>query len=243
MRPSNTAWTRRRVLTAGGIATVAALAGCTSGASNDGSGAGATPTPTPTEAGHHDDDHGGDEHHDDDGHGGDEHHDDGHSDTATHEEEAQHEHGGGLPEEPAASATVAMVTTEDGGQHFEPHIVWVEQGGTVTWELESGVHTATAYAPENDLPQRVPEDGAAFDSGTVSEAGATFEQTFETPGVYDYVCTPHRSLGMIGTVVVGEPDAHGQPGLEEPGSDLGAKERHKLEELNGRVNEMLGHTH
>jgi plastocyanin len=223
MRPNGSTWTRRRVLTAAGTATIAGLAGCSTSAGGDGD----DPTTTPT---------GADE-------GGNEHHDDEHSDTATHEEEAQHEHGGGLPEEPAASATVSMVTTEDGAQHFEPHVVWVEQGATVTWELESGTHTATAYAAANDLPQRIPDGGAAFDSGVVSEAGATFEQTFETPGVYDYVCTPHRTVGMIGTVVVGEPDAHGQPGLEEPASDLQEKERHKLEELNGQVDEMLGHTH
>lgn len=233
MRPNNTAWTRRRVLTAAGTATIVGLAGCSTSAGGDGD----DPTTTPTGT-----DEGGDEQHDD-GHGDDEHGGDEHDDTATHEEEAQHEHGGGLPEEPAASATVSMVTTEDGGQHFEPHVVWVEQGATVTWELESGTHTATAYTAANDLPERIPEGGAAFDSGTMSEAGATFERTFETPGVYDYVCTPHRTVGMIGTIIVGEPDAHGQPGLEEPDSDLHEKERHKLAELNDRVNEMLGHSH
>ena len=30
-----------------------------------------------------------------------------------------------------------------------------------------------------------------------------FSHTFETPGIYYYVCTPHKSMGMIGLVVVG----------------------------------------
>ncbi|WP_255197342.1 cupredoxin domain-containing protein [Halorarius litoreus] len=233
MRPNRNAWTRRRVLTATGIATVVGLSGCTSGPGVGQPTATPTPTPSPT-ATRADDDH-----HEEGGH----HEEEDHHDTPTHEEDPQHEHDGPLPEAPAASASVEMLTTESGQHHFEPHIVWVEEGGTVSWELTSGVHTATAYAEGNRLPQRVPEGTEAWDSGMVSEVGATFEHTFDTPGVYDYVCTPHRSVAMSGTVVVGHPDPHDQPGLSEPGSGLGERERHKLEELNEMVNEMLGHTH
>lgn len=233
MNPTDTPIPRRRILTAVGAATATGLAGCSTGAS----GGGETPTdqeatPTDQEDGHDD---GGDEH--EDGHGDDQ----THSESDTHEEEAAHEHGGDMPTEPAGSATVSMVTTADGGQHFEPHVAWIEPGGTVTWELESGTHTATAYAGDNDLPQRIPDDGPAFDSGVLAEAGATFEQTFETPGIYDYVCVPHRSIGMIGTVVVGEPDPHDQPGATEPSSEFSESERHKIEELNAMVDEMVGH--
>jgi len=30
--------------------------------------------------------------------------------------------------------------------------------------------------------------------------------TFDTPGVYLYQCSPHKSMGMIGIVVVGDGD-------------------------------------
>ena len=30
--------------------------------------------------------------------------------------------------------------------------------------------------------------------------------TFDTPGVYVYQCSPHKSMGMIGIVVVGDGD-------------------------------------
>jgi len=30
------------------------------------------------------------------------------------------------------------------------------------------------------------------------------EYTFEIPGIYAYWCTPHKSMGMIGFVVVGD---------------------------------------
>ena len=36
-----------------------------------------------------------------------------------------------------------------------------------------------------------------------SKMNKEFSHTFETPGIYYYVCTPHKSMGMIGLVVVG----------------------------------------
>ncbi|MFB6071625.1 MAG: plastocyanin/azurin family copper-binding protein [Halobacterium sp.] len=202
------------------------LAGCTGagGSSED-------DETTTTTSGHHHEDGGHDEttkttegSHEESGHGGD-----------------SHSHGGGVGE-PTEHATVTMKTT-DGGYHFDPHVVWVKQGGTVTWELESGTHTATAYSPENDAPLRIPKDADSFASGTMSEHGATFEHTFDTVGVYDYFCVPHESLGMLGSVIVGQPDAHGQPALAEPQSSLPEKTQSKLTDLNKMVNEALGHTH
>lgn len=54
-----------------------------------------------------------------------------------------------VPRGPASHAEVAMLSA-DGGHHFDPHVVWVEKGGTVTWTLESGAHSTTAYHPSND---------------------------------------------------------------------------------------------
>lgn len=140
---------------------------------------------------------------------------------------------------PSTSATVSMVSG-DNGTHFEPHVAWIEEGGTVTWELTSGSHTTTAYAAENDAPQRIPESAEAWDSGTLSEEGATFEHTFETVGVYDYYCAPHEGAGMIGSVIVGEPGTEGQPALQAPQDDLPDEARQKIESLNQTVTEALG---
>ena len=41
----------------------------------------------------------------------------------------------------------------------------------------------------------------AFDSGTLT-APATFDHVFATAGSFGYHCTFHRSMGMVGTVVV-----------------------------------------
>lgn len=131
-----------------------------------------------------------------------------------------------------------MVTNSD-GSHFKPHTVWVKQGGTVTWELESGSHTITAYAPKNDKPQRIPESAAAWASDTLSKQGATFEHTFDTEGVFDYFCTPHEATGMIGTVIVGKPSTEGQPGLKPPQDSLPSTARTKIETLNQHTKQAL----
>lgn len=178
------------------------------------------------------DDSDGEENHDDE--------DDGHDDDGGDGEDG---HGHGSVGDPTETAEVAVNTTDDGEDHFSPHVARVETGGTVSWVLESGSHTATAYHPENDQPQLVPDGAVAWDSGTLSEEGETFEHTFETEGVYHYYCEPHESGGMIGSIIVGEPEAHGQPALEDPPEDKPDRVREKIVELNEMCNEALGHGH
>lgn len=169
-----------------------------------------------------------------------EHHEDGHDDG--HEGDGHgHDHDEGDYTEPQPSAEVGMVSED--GQHYTPHLVWIEEGGTVTWHNESGAHTATAYSEANDRPSRIPDEEYSWDSGTLTEEGATYEKTFDEAGVYDYLCTPHEGVGMVGTVLVGRPDPHDQPGLEEPQAELPEAARKELEELNAMVNEKLGHGH
>lgn len=143
---------------------------------------------------------------------------------------------------PADTAEVSMIT-EDDEYHFEPHVVRVNVGGTVTFNNESDSHSSTAYHPDNDQPQLVPDGAVAWDSDILSEAGATFEHTFETEGVYHYYCTPHETLGMIGSVIVGEPDPHEQTALEEPPADKSEQVREKLTELNGMIEAALDDDH
>ena len=156
-----------------------------------------------------------------------------------HDDEGGHDESVG---EPSDNAEVTMIT-EDGGYHFEPHVVRVTVGGTVTWTNESGSHSTTAYHPDNDQPKLVPDGATAWDSGLRSEEGATFEHTFETEGIYHYYCTPHETLGMIGSVIVGDPDPHEQIALEDPPEDKPDAVREKLEELNGIVSTALGDDH
>jgi plastocyanin len=206
-------FTRRRMIQLTGGAAAVGLAGCVGASTNS--------DPSDASDGSADDQH-------------DEGTEDGHDDG-----EAGHDEAIGAPSD---TAEVKMIT-EDGGYHFEPHVVRVNVGGTVTFVNESGSHSATAYHPEFDQPRLVPEGTDAWDSGLLMEAGATFEHTFETEGVYHYYCIPHESLGMIGSVIVGEPDAHEQVALEEPPAGKPERVREKLEELNGMIRPALGDEH
>lgn len=230
--------TRRRVLSLTGTLLFAGLAGCTGsdGGEPDGGDAG-TPSPTTSATDHHDE---GTDHHDDgtnehDDNEGTDHHDEG-------TDEHGHNHDEGTPVGPSSAAEVVM-RTEGSEQHFAPHVVWIEPGGTVTWRLESGSHDAVAYHPDNDAPRRVPDGTDAWETELLTEEGATAEHTFETEGVYDYYCMPHEGVGMVGSVIVGEPDAHGQPALEEPQASLPEGARAELADLAETANEALGHTH
>jgi plastocyanin len=131
----------------------------------------------------------------------------------------------GGPEDLQSDTSVRAATLDSdqgAGQFvFTPAVVWVEPGTTLTWNIEGSSHSVTAYHEDNDKPHRVPEDAPAFDSG-VLEAGETFEHTFETPGVHDYYCTPHESLGMVGLVVVEEASGPGAAPVEAVSGTAGS---------------------
>jgi plastocyanin len=126
---------------------------------------------------------------------------------------------------------VEMRTTEGQEYIFNPIGLHVEPGDTVRWVNAAGSHSATAYAEDNGgaSERRIPEGAEPWNSGVFTETGAEFEYTFEEEGTYDYFCIPHKSLGMVGRVICGEPggpaeesenpDAGGIPSGEFPSSD------------------------
>ncbi|WP_267643099.1 plastocyanin/azurin family copper-binding protein [Haloarchaeobius amylolyticus] len=107
-----------------------------------------------------------------------------------------------------------MITDND-GSYFDPKGLLVEPGTTVRFVNDSGSHSTVAYHPDNgDQPLRIPEGATPWQSKAYSSTDAVFEHTFETEGVYDYYCTPHEMLGMVGRIVVGEPQ--GGPATTAP---------------------------
>jgi plastocyanin len=103
--------------------------------------------------------------------------------------------------------TVAMQS----GQRFEPEVLTVDAGETVTFVNESDdAHTVTAY--ENEIPEAAPyfssggfanENEARDDlAGGLLSAGEKFDVRFEMPGTYQYFCIPHEDSGMTGRIVV-----------------------------------------
>jgi plastocyanin len=103
-----------------------------------------------------------------------------------------------------------IAVAPDGGLNFSPEELTVSVGTTVTWSFEAPSHNVCAW-PEMSTEVSIPDSAEGF--GTMEQGGnamalvdqgETFEHTFETPGEYTYVCVPHTSSGMIGTVVVEE---------------------------------------
>jgi len=88
--------------------------------------------------------------------------------------------------------TVQVGTEANGGNFgFSPPAVRVDSGTTVVWEW-------TGQGASHNV---VDEDGS-FESELTNEEGFTFEQTFEESGTFLYFCTPHKAVGMKGSVVV-----------------------------------------
>jgi plastocyanin len=90
----------------------------------------------------------------------------------------------GEPPTGAPAKGVDEVTVKD--MKFEPAIVEVPAGTTVTWHFRDG-----------SVPHDVKADD--FNSGEPQRSGS-FAHAFSTPGSYDYVCTVHPQ--MTGRVVV-----------------------------------------
>ena len=92
-------------------------------------------------------------------------------------------------------ATVEVVVGADGGFSYAPAHVRVDAGTTVTWTWTGQGGGHNVYAVDE-----------SFTSDLVADAGHTFEHAFEAPGLFRYVCTPHQTRGMRGSVEVVSPD-------------------------------------
>jgi plastocyanin len=121
---------------------------------------------------------------------------------------------------PEISGTAIAMVMTNGRYSFDPIGLFVKPGETVTWVNETGAHSTTAYERGNGpaLVRRIPRDAKAWNSGTLSELGATFEHTFEVEGTYDYYCIPHKSLGMVGRIVVGKPGGPAEGSMPPDGT-------------------------
>ena len=104
----------------------------------------------------------------------------------------------------------ATVTVGPGGDYvFEPGTdepLYIAPGTTVTFEWDSDNH--------NVAPTSVPEGASWEGHQPIENTGFTYEHTFDTIGTYEYECTPHAGLGMVGTIEVNE---SGQPPAPEGG--------------------------
>tara|TARA_B100001741_G_scaffold55863_1_gene43544 strand:+ start:4203 stop:4652 length:450 start_codon:yes stop_codon:yes gene_type:complete len=95
----------------------------------------------------------------------------------------------------AADATVEMLNKKDKEiMVFSEKIVRVNLGEKVFWKATDKGHNVEFI--KNGVPEGVEKFKSKYNQDV--------EYTFEIPGIYAYWCTPHKSMGMIGFVVVGD---------------------------------------
>ena len=76
---------------------------------------------------------------------------------------------------------------------YSKKLVNVNVGNTVFWKSVNPGHNVEF------IKGGIPEGAEKFKSSYSKDTS----YTFKTPGIYAYWCTPHKSIGMIGFVVVG----------------------------------------
>ena len=116
----------------------------------------------------------------------------------------------------AEDTSIAMLNKRDDGAKmvYSEDIVRIEVGDTVTWTPDSKGHNVEFIAGP---------DG--WEAPKKSKLGKEYSYTFDVPGVYLYQCTPHKSMGMIAIVVVGDGDN------DVSGAKVRGKSKKKLKEL------------
>ena len=94
----------------------------------------------------------------------------------------------------AENATIEMLNKLDKrNMVFSQDIVRINIGDTVFWKATDKGHNVE-FISKNGIPVGVEKFKSKVNKDT--------EYTFVIPGIYAYWCTPHKSMGMIGFVIV-----------------------------------------
>ena len=95
----------------------------------------------------------------------------------------------------AADATVEMLNKQGKeSMVFSKKIVRIKVGEKVFWKATTKGHNVEFI--KGGVPEGVEKFKSKFNKDV--------EFKFDIPGIYAYWCTPHKSLGMIGLIIVGD---------------------------------------
>lgn len=95
----------------------------------------------------------------------------------------------------AADATVQMLNKQGKeSMVYSQKIVRINAGEKVFWKATDKGHNVQFI--KGGVPDGVEKFKSKFNKDT--------EYKFDIPGIYAYWCTPHKTMGMIGFVVVGD---------------------------------------
>ena len=94
----------------------------------------------------------------------------------------------------AESYEVQMLNTgEDGVMVFEPAVLSINPGDSVTFKATNPGHNSES------MQEMMPEGAQGWKGGMGQDVTVTFDQD----GVYVYQCTPHLMMAMVGVIKVG----------------------------------------
>ena len=94
----------------------------------------------------------------------------------------------------AANETIEMLNKQDKERMvYSKKVVKINLGDTVFWKATDKGHNVEFI--KGGVPEGVDKFKSKFNKDT--------EYKFTIPGIYAYWCTPHKTMGMIGFVVVG----------------------------------------
>ena len=120
----------------------------------------------------------------------------------------------------AEDITIDMLNKRDDGAKmvYSQDIATIDVGDTITWlPTQKGHNVEFIAGPDGwEAPKK-------------SKLSKEYAYTFDTPGVYLYQCTPHKSMGMIAIVVVGDLTQEGVDAIRD--AKVKGKSKKKLKEL------------
>ena len=120
----------------------------------------------------------------------------------------------------AEDMSIEMLNKRDDGAKmvYSEDIARIDVGDTITWlPTNKGHNVEFKVGPEGwELPKK-------------SKNNREVEITFDVPGVYFYQCTPHKAMGMIAIVVVGDDTSNKDTILKS--SKAKGKSKKKLKKL------------
>ncbi len=82
-------------------------------------------------------------------------------------------------------------TVQAAGFSFTPSTVAVTVGDTVKWQWVEGIHTTTSTT--------IPAGAAAWNA-PLDAVNTTYKYVVTLPGMYNYICIPHQTFGMVGVI-------------------------------------------
>jgi plastocyanin len=100
----------------------------------------------------------------------------------------------------SANAATVKLGSDGGALVFDPEVVTIAAGDSVTWVNNAGFPHNVVF-DEDAVPSGVNADSLSHED-YLNAKNDTVSTKFTAPGTYGYYCEPHAGAGMKGTVVV-----------------------------------------